>query len=518
MSRDHVRATAAFPALTDVADARVRAALDLDFARAREYVGLHAYDGRIQDLSPSGVAAALTVLGTGPLPDDPFDAAVTEIHEDGLRARFAEAEVHRRDPLLHVAAMDLACYDREYAPAEERRRARARHLAAWPDAVDNALAALDRVPSPVAAAALPAVRGLAEGVDDPRALAAVSRFLTHVEDVERTGEPSAALGDHMFLRLLGAGERLSYDVAGLTETAERERERLRAILEDAVDRYAPGGNPAEVVPALMRDHPVTADGVFAEAAALIAEVTDFAVERNLIGEPGGVCRVGPAPASRAFAQAMMSWSAPYEEDAPSWYYVVPPDPGWSAEEAEEWLAVFSRASLPAITVHEVTPGHYAHGRALRALTSDVRRSLESPAFVEGWAHYMEELYAEEQFRSGDPLYVIGMAVEALLRVTRLACSIGIHTGGMTVKEAAARFESDAFLRGSAAQGEALRGTVEPTYGRYALGKLEIQRVRSLARSTWGADYTHRRFHDALLGLGMPPVGLLARAVVGDLSV
>jgi uncharacterized protein (DUF885 family) len=214
---------------------------------------------------------------------------------------------------------------------------------------------------------------------------------------------------------------------------------------------------------------------------------------------------------------MMSWSAPYEEDAPSWYYVVPPDPGWSAEAAEEWLAVFSRASLPAITVHEVTPGHYAHGRALRALTSDVRRSLESPAFVEGWAHYTEELYAEERFRSGDPLYVIGMAVEALLRVTRLACSIGIHTGAMTVEEAAARFESDAFLRGSAARGEALRGAVEPTYGRYTLGKLEIQRVRNLARSAWGADYTHRRFHDALLGLGMPPVGLLARAVVGDLS-
>ncbi|MEV5886559.1 DUF885 family protein [Streptomyces sp. NPDC052020] len=503
--------------MAGLAQARVRRAVELDFAKAREYVGLHEYDGEVQDLSPGGVAAALGRLGRGPLPDDPFDAAVLEIHEDGLRARFAEAEVHRRDPLVHVAAMDLACYDREYAPAGERRRARERHLRSWPDAVDNALAALDRVPAPVAAASLPAVRGLAAGVEDPGALAAVGRFAAHVEAAARGGAPSAALGAGLFLRLLGAGEGLGFDIAGLTETAERERDRLRAVLDEAVARYAPGEKAADVVPVLLRDHPVTAEGVFATASALIEEVTAFAVEKDLIGDPGGRCEVGPAPASRAFAQAMMSWSAPYEADAPSWYYIVPPDPAWSAQEAEEWLAVFSRASLPAITVHEVTPGHYAHGRALRALDSDVRRALESPAFVEGWAHYAEELYAEERFRRGDPLYVIGMAVEALLRVTRLACSIGLHTGSLSVEEAAARFASDAFLRGTAALGEARRGTVDPTYGRYTLGKLEIQRVRGLARDRWGGGYTHRRFHDALFALGMPPVGLLERAVTGDLA-
>jgi uncharacterized protein (DUF885 family) len=110
-----------------------------------------------------------------------------------------------------------------------------------------------------------------------------------------------------------------------------------------------------------------------------------------------------------------------------------------------------------------------------------------------------------------------MCVEALLRVTRLACSIGLHTGGMTVADATARFEADAFLRGTAAAGEARRGTYDPTYGRYTLGKLEIRRVRELARDTWQGGYTHRRFHDALLTLGMPPIGLLERAVIGDLA-
>ncbi|HEX5403691.1 MAG TPA: DUF885 family protein [Pseudonocardiaceae bacterium] len=504
--------------MTGLTDPRVRAAIELDIAGAREYVGLHEYDGVIQDLSPDGVTAALGRIGAGPLPTDPFDAAVLTEYEDGLRATYVDAQRHRHDPLVHVSAMDVACYDREYAPADERREARERHLRSWPDAVDNAIAALDRVSAPVATATLASVRGLTAGVDDPAALAAVRRLAEHVEAATRNGAPSAELGADLFLRLLGAGEAKTFDVATLTETAERETARLRALMAEAVERYAPGERPVDVVPVLTRDHPVTTVDVIAEASTLISEVTAFAIERDLIGDPGGVCRVGPAPASRAYAQAMMSWSAPFEADAASWYYIVPPDPAWAADEIEEWLAVFSRTSLPSITVHEVTPGHYAHGRALRGLTSDVRRSLSSPAFVEGWAHYAEELYAEELFRAGDPRYVIGMCIEALLRVTRLACSVGLHTGGMTVADATARFEDVAFLRGTAAVGEARRGTYDPTYGRYTLGKLEIRRVRERAREVWANGYTHRRFHDALLALGMPPTGLLERAVVGDLAV
>ncbi len=134
--------------MPDLTDRRVRAAVEFDFARAREYAGLHEYDGRIQDLSPAGVADALAGLGLGAPPADPFDAALLNAHEDGLRVRFAEAEEHRSNPLLHAAAMDLACYDREYAPLGERRRARERQLGLWPEAVDNAVASLDRVSAP----------------------------------------------------------------------------------------------------------------------------------------------------------------------------------------------------------------------------------------------------------------------------------------------------------------------------------------------------------------------------------
>ncbi|HEY9474355.1 MAG TPA: DUF885 family protein, partial [Mycobacteriales bacterium] len=112
----------------------------------------------------------------------------------------------------------------------------------------------------------------------------------------------------------------------------------------------------------------------------------------------------------------------------------------------------------------------------------------------------------------DPRFVVGMAIEALVRVTRLACSIGLHTGTMTVEQATRRFVDDAFLAGPAALSEARRGTFDPTYGRYTWGKLVIRATRERARATWGAEFSLSRFHRALLDLGAPPLGLLDTAV------
>jgi len=107
---------------------------------------------------------------------------------------------------------------------------------------------------------------------------------------------------------------------------------------------------------------------------------------------------------------------------------------------------------------------------------------------------------------------VGVWLEALVRVTRLACAIGIHTAGMTVAEAARRFESDTHLSGPAALAEASRATFDPTYGRYTWGKLEIMALRDQARAAWGAGFSLLRFHTAMLDLGSPPLGLLAAAV------
>jgi len=510
---------------------RLRAICDLSMSSVREYVGRHEYDGRVEDLSPEGVRAALARVGrpagTGPEGSgepqggapvgreaDPHDEAQLAAFERLVRLELGELELYRANPLYHVAALDVSCYDREYAPAEQRAEARRRHLAAWPDAVDAAVTALDRVAAPVAEALLPAAKGLTAELDpsgDPvveQALDAHKRLVAHLETAAADGHPDTALGRDALERLLSTGEALEADLGRLEERADAERDRLRAILDDACGRLGPGRPTAEVVAGLLDDHP-DAGGVLREAEALTAEAIAFTLERDLVPGLDGECLVAPSPPSRRWALAMMSWAAPYEPDAPSRYYISPPEPDWPASEQDDWLKVFSRTTLPAITVHEVAPGHFAHGRRLRQLTSDVRRTLHSLSFVEGWAHYVEEVCVEEGFRAGDPRFAAGVALEALQRVTRLAVSIGTHAGTMSVADGAARFEADAFCYGPAARAEAARATFDPTYGRYTWGKLEILRLRDQARSRWGAGYSHARFHDALLRLGSPSLGLMA---------
>ncbi|MGH8889854.1 MAG: DUF885 family protein [Acidothermaceae bacterium] len=493
---------------------RLRAVCDMFVGDVRESAGLHEYDGKLQDLSPDGVRADLARLGGAPL-DDAHDEAHLSAFENYARLAYGELELHRRLPSVHLGNFDVSCYDRAYAPVAERHAAKQAHLALWPDAVDMAIASLDQVSAPVAAALVDAFRGLLGGLaaDDVPATtaAAYAKLVTHVEHAAEHGSPDPSLGAAALARLMGDVEATTVDVGRLAEQADGECDRLMQLLRAACARIDPDADPRSVVTHLVSDHP-DADGVVAEAQAQVAEVLEFTREHELVPYTDGECIVAPAPESRRWAMAMMAWAAPAEPDAPSFYWVTPPDPSWPAPEIEAWLQVFSRSTLPAITLHEVSPGHFAHSRALRHAPSSVRRILASPAFVEGWAHYIEELCLELGFRSDDPRFAVGVAIEALVRVTRLACAIGIHTGAMTVEAAAARFENDAFLTGPAALSEARRATFDPTYGRYTWGKLAIRDLHQQARARWNGGYSHGRFHAAMFDLGAPPIGLLGTAL------
>src|SRR5918999_6598142 len=294
---------------------RLRALCDRSVSAVREYVGRHEYDGRVEDLSPEGVRAALARVGgppgTAPEPDG-HDEAQLAAFERLARLELGELELHRANPLFHVAALDVSCYAREYAPADQRAEARRRHLAAWPDAVDAAVTALDRVAAPVAEALGPAAGGLAAGLvgqegsgapgtgapagrgdGDPvvaAALTAHRRLVAHLEAAAVNGDPDAALGRATLARLLGTGEALEADLGRMEERADAERDRLRGMLEDARAAIAPGRPTAAVVAELLADHPDAA-GVMAEAQALTAESVAFTVPRGLVPGLDGDCLV-----------------------------------------------------------------------------------------------------------------------------------------------------------------------------------------------------------------------------------
>ncbi len=501
---------------------RLRAACDMDIAEQRESSGRHEYDGEVQDLSPAGVRAGLASLAAAsaaaePL-TDPHDEAHLSTFDERARVVYGQLELHRRNPLYHLGELDLACYDRDYAPAQHRAQARSRHLAAWPRTVEAAIESLDLVSAPVAAALLGPVRGLTAAIPadaDERSAAAAraahARLMAHLEQAAADGDPDPALGTAALTALMSSADRMQVDLGALSARADAERDRLMARLAESCAQLDPGRPPLELARELSRDHP-DADGVMAAARHWTQLTIEFTRDRNLVPFHDGECLVGPAPESRRWGMAMLSWAAPGEPEGPSWYHITPPEDSWPEQEQEQWLEVFSATSLPGITVHEVAPGHFSHGRALRHAPTAVRRTLLSTAFIEGWAHYAEEVCVEEGFRADDPRFAIGVWLGALIRVTRLACAIGVHTAGMTVQEGARRFESDTTLLGPAALAEARRATFDPTYGRYTWGKLEIMELREQARQKWGADFSLRRFHTALFDLGSPPLGLLPTAV------
>jgi Bacterial protein of unknown function (DUF885) len=519
-----MRATTPDQAIDVTNDARLRAICDLSVPFAREVVGRHEYDGVVQDLSPEGVRRALAALGQPAEAEpygDPYDEALVGTAERSLRVRFGELELHRVNPLMHIENLDISCYDRPYAGAEEREAARREHLERWPDAAAAAIEALDRVPAPVARATLPLGRALMHDfeqiaggvrVDWPTGRPIVSRFapahaallrlLGHLVRAAERGEPSAALGAPALTALLSSSEAVEVNLSRLAEQAETERERIRRLLDEACRRIAPDVDTRQTVKALQADHP-SPEQLHQEASALVREVRSWTAEQGLVPYDDGECRVEPMPASRSGPAAMLS-AAPYEADGPALFYVNP---------RERRLNVyFNRAFLAAIALHEVAPGHFSHGRALRRAGSDARRTLLSEAFLEGWAVYAEELALEQGFRSHDPRAAVGVALSALERAVRMECVIGFHTGAIGEADVTRRFREDAFFDDAAARAAAERCTYVPTWVGYTWGKLAIRDLRERARTAWGDGFSLHRFHSALLALGSPPLGLMETAL------
>ncbi|WP_331767466.1 DUF885 family protein [Embleya sp. NBC_00896] len=501
-------------------DDRLAAICDASVFAARESAGRHEYDGTIQDLSPAGVDRALAALGGPPgTPSypDPHDEALASAAERALRVRLGELELHRSNPVWHIDNLDLSGYDREYAPAPERAAARRAHLARWPEGVDAAIEALDRVPAPLAAATLPLARGLASFVGPDSspvhdaARHAVGRFVRHLERAVVDGPPLGALGSRNLARLLGSAEALDIDLDLMTTRVDAERDRLRRLRDQACRRLDPRAEIADTIRSLQEDHPDT-DGVITEFRALVEEAVKWVAEHDLAPDHDVLVEVLPMPEAQRRALAGATWAAANEADAPGRFHVSLPLDAWSATERDQWLRTgFSRNLMANMVVHEVAPGHLSHGRAMRRATSEVRRTVLSEVFIEGWAHYCEEMALEEGFRI-DPAFAVAVAQDALRRVTRFACAIGLHTGEMTINDAARRFTEDVALAGPAALHEAQRGLFDPTYGRYTWGKFAVVDLREQARRQWGPAFSLPRFHAALLNLGAPPLGLLGIAL------
>jgi uncharacterized protein (DUF885 family) len=200
----------------------------------------------------------------------------------------------------------------------------------------------------------------------------------------------------------------------------------------------------------------------------------------------------------------------------AYYYLTDVDPSWPAERQREHLRDYNYPTLWSISIHEVYPGHFLHYQHLRRVQSKLRKSIMfSPAsFVEGWAHYCEEMMIEAGFGRSDPGVKLGQLAEALIRLVRFIVGIRLHAEDLSVEQGVRLFREEAFMEEASARREAERGTFDPTYLVYSAGKLMLLKLRQDYRQQMGKAFSLRAFHDTLLGNGTAPFWLHRQLMLG----
>ena len=508
------------------------------------FLGAHEYDGHLPDFTrPSTdrwVAQARNLhrrleglSGDSLSPSRRFDRTLLQLLIESALFDLEDVRELDRNPMAYLGQVSLTPYlVREYAPREHRVAAMVNLLRAAPPLLDSGVARLEpRVPLPYVQLALTIAEGLPTHLKEAAAFAsqvganehrsfseaegpaqeAIDRFSRSLrQEFLPRATPDFALGPERYQRLLWVREGIRRPYSEILAQGWADLKRNQARLKEIAAGRNPPISETQLLESMFRRH-VQAQDLIPKAQELVAEVRGFVEAKGLVSvPPDAVCRVEETPSyGRALSTASMNPPGPFDEGGSEGiYYVTPVDSAWTPAQQEEWLRMFNNATLRNTTVHEVFPGHYVQFLHFRAAsTSLTRKTYISSAFTEGWAHYAEQVAVESGISSQEPDAEAAQLTDALLRDCRLIASIGLHTQGMTVAAAAKLFHDEAHLEDLPSQREAIRGTFNPEYFCYTLGKLAILDLRRkwLNEKFGGAI---GRFHDHLLGYGAPPVGLL----------
>jgi hypothetical protein len=516
---------------------RVLDQLLADAPRDARMLGLHEYDGKVAPVSKEALTARVGRLEvardelarvdrTGLTDDEVLDLGELQSWVAQDLFWLVDMDAPRRRPQFYDPLFDVSLYlDREYAPVEER----ARHL------VDQEEAALVQVGHVRENLALPLSRPVAEVAarnlagfatylrgDVARWMAQVSdeglkkRFAKANEALARTagelgawvkkeaarGDQSHVLGPERYAKLLRVQEGLTLPLADF----ERMNEKNLAANKKAYEELAPR----------VKNAWVKEPELFSTARHMMKDARDFVVSHGVVTlATEDDATVRETPVYERWNSASIEMSGPFEKVRSAFYQLTIPDRAWAAKDRQAYLGTLG--TLLGTTIHEVYPGHFVQGRWQERAPTRVQKAFGNYAFVEGWAHYTEQMMIDEGFGKDDPANRLEMLRGALLRNCRFAASVGIHTHGMTVEQAEKRFVEDCHQSRPEGHEQAVRGTFDPGYFAYTLGKLQIMALREEARKSLGERFSLRRFHDALLAHGAPPVALIHDRVLHDLA-
>jgi hypothetical protein len=298
----------------------------------------------------------------------------------------------------------------------------------------------------------------------------------------------------------------------LNAIGQADLKRNLAALGEACSRYAPGVSIEDCVQRVQANKP--ACGPVEAATRQLVDLKAFVAEQNLVSIPGTEdALVRESPPYMRWNAAFIDIPGPYETRLRSTYYISPPDPAWSREDQIAYVP--ASMDLLFISVHEVWPGHFLQFLHAHEADSTFRRVFSTYAFSEGWAHYAEEMVTDAGLGGHNPETAIGQLLNALLRNVRFLSAIGLHTGRMSVAEAERMFRELAYQDPGNARQQAARGTFDPAYLNYTMGKLMIRKLRADWTASRGGRSAWRAFHDRFLSFGAPPIPLVRKAMMGE---
>jgi uncharacterized protein (DUF885 family) len=518
--------------------------------------GVHLHDDLLEDLGRHAVDAQIRELGAFArrlAAIDPARLTDTErverpALEANIRARLFELESVRtweRNPQHYadIVATSLAGQALfAYAPLAERARRVVSKLRQVPRLMQAARDNIKDPPGIFIKVGLESLRGTLRFINDdlPRAFgrlddlhilgdladasteaaAAVEAYADYLErEVAPRAKGSFRLGAEKFEQKLRLDEGIALGSERLLDLAMRELRTTQDEFRRVASRLN-GGDPLAAWAKAKQNHPA-AGQLVPVAQQQLQELEEFINRNGIITiPPGEPVSVAPTPRFYRWTFASMWTPGPFEaKPMQAFYYITDVDPAWPAERQDEHLRDFNYGALWAISIHEVFPGHFLHYQHLRQVESKLRKSIlfSSAAFVEGWAHYCEQMMIDEGFRKKDPTVRLGQLAEALIRLCRFVVGVRLHCGDMSVEQGVRFFREEAFLEEGSARREAERGTFDPSYIVYSLGKLMVLKLREDYKAAQGSKYSLRQFHDTLLANGTVPFWLHRTLMLGENS-
>jgi uncharacterized protein (DUF885 family) len=515
--------------------------------------GVHTHDDLLEDCSRSAIDTLLRDLGSfgrrldAMRPEtlsetERLERPVLESHIRAKQYEFEQVRSWERSPQFYAETLAVSLATQAlfaYAPPEERARRVLSKLRQTPRLLQQARENVKEPAGIFVKTALETLRGVQSFVerDLPRAFGAVDELSllgdladasteaitaigAYSEYLESEVAPktrgSFRLGRERFATKLKLDECLPVEPDRLLEIAQREL----AATQEEFKRVASGRTGTKDALAEWRKlkdvHPAPGQLV-ATAKAHVEELEAFLHKQRLVTVPDGELFVAPTPQFYRWTFASLWTPGPFEARAlRTFYYLTDVDPSWTPERQEEHLRDFSEAAMWATSMHEVYPGHFLQLQHARKLESTLRKStMFAPAsFVEGWAHYAEHLVVEQGFGKRKSAIKLGQLAEALVRLARVIVGIRLHVEDLSVEQGVRFFRDEAYLEEGSARREAERGTFDPSYVVYSLGKLMLLKLRADVQAKQGPGFSLKSFHDTLLGNGMVPFKLHRQLMLG----